>query len=364
MTKFTLLTILSLLVLIGQVEAQAPQMIKYQAVARNADGSILSNQDITIRFTINRNAHDGLVFYRENHQITTNQFGLFTLNIGAGNVEQGTFADIPWGSGTYYLKVEMNTGSGYIIMGSSQILSVPYAINAGSVTLTSENGTHYNIKVDNEGNLSAEEIVIDQDGNVYPTVRIGNQVWMAKNLNTGTMINATTGGSNEDGEPTDNGIIEKYCYDNIEANCDTLGGLYKWNEAMNYTETEGTQGICPDGWHIPTEADWDELIAYFPEDSAGYYLQPQGGSGFNALMSGYFENGGFYIDATGTCDEFCFTKYWSSKLYYTTPELITAYSLSKNYTQVGKSYPINNDNQAIKIRCIKNNQPTKKTKIK
>jgi uncharacterized protein (TIGR02145 family) len=88
-----------------------------------------------------------------------------------------------------------------------------------------------------------------RDGQIYNTIQIGDQCWMAENLNIGTMINGTE-------DMTDNGIIEKYCYDNDTANCEIYGGLYQWNEMMEYTTTQGGQGICPAGWYISTD---DEL---------------------------------------------------------------------------------------------------------
>jgi hypothetical protein len=81
---------------------------------------------------------------------------------------------------------------------------------------------------------------IDHDGHKYPTVQIGIQTWMAENLNVGTLINDTTSANN-------NGILEKYCYEDNESNCDVYGGLYQWNELMNYDTTPGIQGICPPG---------------------------------------------------------------------------------------------------------------------
>ncbi len=94
-----------------------------------------------------------------------------------------------------------------------------------------------------------DAFVDSRDGQSYNTVQIGTQCWMAENLNIGTMI---TGSSTQ----TNNGTIEKYCYDNDTSNCDTYGGMYQWDEAMQYVTTEGTQGICPSGWHIPTDAEW------------------------------------------------------------------------------------------------------------
>ena len=79
------------------------------------------------------------------------------------------------------------------------------------------------------------------EGYTYPTVQIGIQCWFRENLKAGTMINVNTGGHLQ----TDNGIIEKYCYDNNPANCDTYGGLYEWNEAMQYVTEDGAQGVCP-----------------------------------------------------------------------------------------------------------------------
>ncbi|NCA87271.1 MAG: hypothetical protein EOM83_17200, partial [Clostridia bacterium] len=87
------------------------------------------------------------------------------------------------------------------------------------------------------------DIFVDpRDGKSYSTVQIGEQCWMGKNLNFGQMIENAT-------NMTNNSIAEKYCYDNNPANCDTYGALYKWGEAMQYTTTEGIEGLCPDGWH-------------------------------------------------------------------------------------------------------------------
>ncbi|MBN3036697.1 MAG: fibrobacter succinogenes major paralogous domain-containing protein [Bacteroidales bacterium] len=88
-----------------------------------------------------------------------------------------------------------------------------------------------------------------RDGQVYTTVLIGTQCWMAENLNIGIFISGSC-------EQYDNGIIEKYCYGNNEANCDEYGGLYSWDEVMQYSRATGAQGICPDGWHVPTDEEW------------------------------------------------------------------------------------------------------------
>ena len=94
------------------------------------------------------------------------------------------------------------------------------------------------------------DIIVDErDEQKYNTVQIGDQCWMAENLNIGGMINGTD-------DPVEDENIEKYCYNDLESNCDTYGGLYTWDEMMSWTTEEGTQGICMEGWHIPTDGEW------------------------------------------------------------------------------------------------------------
>jgi len=95
----------------------------------------------------------------------------------------------------------------------------------------------------------------DRDDQTYETVEIGEQCWMKENLNIGTRID----GANE---MQDDSIIEKYCYDDDESNCDDYGGLFQWDEMMQYITTEGTQGICPTGWHLPSDTEWTQLTDF------------------------------------------------------------------------------------------------------
>ncbi len=99
---------------------------------------------------------------------------------------------------------------------------------------------------------------VNFEGRTYNTVQIGNQCWLRENLNVGTMIPSSSG------EPlqTDNDLIEKYCYDNDTSKCATYGGLYQWDEAMQYLSAEGGQGICPPDWHIPSDFEWKILEAH------------------------------------------------------------------------------------------------------
>lgn len=99
------------------------------------------------------------------------------------------------------------------------------------------------------------ELGVDYGGYSYTTVQIGDQCWLNENLKIGTMIPSNTLPS----QNTPIEIIEKYCIDNDSLNCDIYGGLYTWDEMMQYAENEGAQGICPDGWHIPTDEEWKKL---------------------------------------------------------------------------------------------------------
>jgi len=112
--------------------AQVPEKMKYQAVARDNGGNVLSNQLISFRISILQASSTGTSIYSETHQFTTNDFGLANLNIGNGTIVSGDFSIIDWSSDIYFLQVEMDEtgGSAYQLMGTSQLLSVPYALHA------------------------------------------------------------------------------------------------------------------------------------------------------------------------------------------------------------------------------------------
>ncbi len=151
-------------------------------------------------------------------------------------------------------------------------------------------------------------VVFDADGTMYPTIQIGDQCWMAENLKVGTFITSTETGSAHS-DAADNGIIEKYCFDNDENNCELYGGLYDWDEMMGYSTTVGSQGICPEGWHIPDNEDWLELDDFYKYNDAGLHLKEGGESGFEGLLSGDRHNQGFFVSFGSS------GFYWSSDTY-------------------------------------------------
>lgn len=127
-------------------------------------------------------------------------------------------------------------------------------------------------------------------------VAIGSQTWAKTNVNVGTMIPLSA-------SQTNNSVVEKYCISDDEANCSAHGGLYSWNEAMQYAIAEGAQGVCPVGWRIPSDSDWKilEIALGLTQAQAnatgsrgsdqGTQLKPGGSSGLNMPPAGYRSGG-------------------------------------------------------------------------
>jgi len=112
--------------------AQTPLEFKYQALARDISGSVLADQIIGLQISILKGSVSGTEVYVETHNVTTNSFGLININIGGGSVVSGSINSIDWSSDIYFIKIEMDPsgGSSYADMGTSQMLSVPYALHA------------------------------------------------------------------------------------------------------------------------------------------------------------------------------------------------------------------------------------------
>lgn len=114
--------------------AQSPEGFNYQAVVRNTAGEVLSNQSVGIRMTLIQGSANGNVVYRETFTKTTNSFGLIDLIIGEGNATTGSFSTIDWAAGPYFLEtaIDQNGGSNYSVLGTSQLMSVPFAMYAAN----------------------------------------------------------------------------------------------------------------------------------------------------------------------------------------------------------------------------------------
>ena len=125
-------TILAAILLTLSMYAQSPEAINYQAVVRDGSGNIVANQSIGVQISILQTTATGTVIFSESFTKTSNDFGLINLAIGMGTATTGTFAGIDWSTGPYFVKtaVDVTGGTSYVDMGTSQLLSVPYALYA------------------------------------------------------------------------------------------------------------------------------------------------------------------------------------------------------------------------------------------
>jgi uncharacterized protein (TIGR02145 family) len=201
-------------------------------------------------------------------------------------------------------------------------------------------------------------------GQTYTTVIIGTQCWMQQNLNVGSRIASSTDQSN-------NSSIEKYCYNNEDAKCNTYGGLYQWAEAVQYLNgatnvtswspvpSGNVQGICPTGWHIPSNADWTKLSdalggvsgagGKMKEMGTANWTTPNAGasnsSGFTALPAGNCMAGGGF-DNLGTI-----AYYWSSSSH--AANLASDMAIANTYGDL--TFSGNYKNLGFSVRCLKDN---------
>jgi uncharacterized protein (TIGR02145 family) len=176
-----------------------------------------------------------------------------------------------------------------------------------------------------------------RDSHIYPTVELGTQCWMAANLDYGSVISSTQ-------FPMDNCTPEKYCFNDNPSNCSSYGGLYIWDELMQYEDIPAVQGFCPPEWHVPDENEWNELFNLFISNGfAGSPLKYTGYTGFNALLDGLR----FKYKAWGM-DNFA-TLIWSSSSYG--PDKAWAHGMNSFNPSVS-FYPASKSN-AFVVRCVK-----------
>ncbi len=226
-----------------------------------------------------------------------------------------------------------------------------------------------------------------RDGKTYKTVKIGGQWWMAENLNVGKTVKGQQAGLWQ----TNNGIIEKYVYEDDEKNADIYGGLYNWEEAMDYSEPSNlsnktVQGICPCGWHIPSDEEWKllEIALGMPESElgksgdrgsdegdklkeangshwqdiieeiTGKILKDKGNneSGFTALPAGNRHNYNKIWAGKGTG-----TAYWTSSAEIDAYNFLTPYIryVSSYWSIIGRSVDVQGPNilASYSVRCLK-----------
>ena len=253
-----------------------------------------------------------------------------------------------------------------------------FAINSIGVGYGSEvNFTTANADTPQDGQpCPGNATLTDIDGNVYNTVQIGNQCWMKENLRTTKYADNTeifpAGSHASYTEPY------RYAPDNNESNVPVHGYWYNWTAAMHgetssSTNPSGIQGICPDGWHVPSDAEWNQLANYVGNQNeyacgndntyiakslativgwdvdngnctVGNNQSTNNATGFSALPSGYHDGSYHPIGAN--------TLFWTTTVYYEYNENNAhQYYLSYNFPTVERSF-LRKDG-ACSVRCVK-----------
>ena len=287
--------------------SQAPQKINFQSILRNTNGEVVSNKSVSLKIFILSGSISGLTVYGETHTKTTDASGLISLQIGNGTVLSGVFSDIAWGDFPHFIKLEadFSGGNNFVLLGSQELMSVPYALYASKTDTSSLNLVNrLNVKVNisdtsnmllnyrtglnNKVNIAdtssmlkpylrkSDSIIadlqkqvellssytsllasglVDIDGNNYSVVKIGNQIWMKENLRVSRYNNGDSIPNITDNTEWSNLLIGARSW----VNNDTLhnipyGNLYNWYAVVD------NRNVCPAGWHVPSDTEWTAMI--------------------------------------------------------------------------------------------------------
>ena len=296
----------------------------------------------------------------------------------------GPDQNLPYGNTTTTLAANtptVGTGAWSVVSGTATITTTPTSPTSGVTGLAVPSTATLRWTISNAPCTPSTDDVIITTTSCCPS---GSQVFAAANINVGTRINGAPAGQNM----TAPGGDQKYCYNDIEANCTTYGGLYEWGEAMNYAASincdpcggSGVQGICPAGYHIPTDLEWSRYeycIEYNIASSGSTSLSDfqtltgwrgtnstagpgakmkvtssntpawngTNTSGFSALPAGYRNNGDGSFFSLGSLAYF-----WSATEVSDTSTLLRF--LDAGHSQSDRHY--NDKTHGFSVRCVQN----------
>lgn len=387
--KSTLKLLILFIVFLSQLVsfAQAPDKFSYQAVIRNSTNQLISNQQVGVKISILHGSESGTIVYSETHTPSTNVNGLISLQVGNGNIISGDINSINWSNGPYFIQSETdpNGGNAYSIMNLSQMLSVPYAMFAKKApdnqqlevslsgdTLFMQNGGFVKIPRISAANNGIGQtgisnhtcgatnvhdaskyygVMADQQGNVYKTITIGEQEWMAENLRTSIYRNGEAINNDYVGNVWEL-YLSRWCffYDDPQYNC-PYGKLYNWIAIAD------PRKVCPVGWHVPSNFEWDTLIEFLGGDSiAGGKMKAIGSQYWNSPNTEATNESGFaalpvsFRSPTGPFDSLRVKGY-----YWTSSGALTGYSVLRSFYFQEGSIDLNyvDIRTGAAIRCIK-----------
>jgi uncharacterized protein (TIGR02145 family) len=433
MRKYSMILVITLICqfIIQSGYSQVPDRMNYQQTIRNTRKELVINKYVAIRIQIKQGTQFGPAVFVETKVVLANSDGLVTLEIGGGTPVLGSFADIDWTKGPYFLQTETDlTGSGdYNVAGVTELISVPYALYASTADsirggiaesdpvfnaslsggISSTDTERWNSKLDHENqNLGTvliqnndaqaipiknleipihendvatkayidslllkvndlEEVLVkagvydvkDVEGNLYHAVKIGDQIWMAENLRT-TKFN--------------DGLKIPYAQITGSVYPHTPAFFWLRNDSAKYAPTYGplynfyaveTGKLCPSGWHIPAESEWNMLAAELggfsvaggkmKEAGTEHWMSPNTGatneSGFTALpgswLDGFQSRGGGGFGRAGYS-----ANWWSNSTnggYYTLGFFNSYFDSELHSLQSGKQ-------MAMSVRCAKGDE--------
>jgi len=292
-----------------QLQAQTPQGFNYQATVRNTTGELIINSNVYFKFNVIQGSQTAVPVFTETHYVPTDDLGQVTLIIGEGTANTGVFSEIDWSLGSYFLGIELsiNGDNDYVAMGTTQLLSVPYALyaaNSGNATpatpdleavlaeknsannqqiknlqdptdaqdVVTKNYTYSKAEVDalianiqSQIDNTETTSVTDIDGNTYNFITYGDQDWTVDNAAMETYRDGTPIPQVTDATEWSNLTTGAWCYYN---NDPTKRRTYNWYAAMGMHDTDEStpnKEFAPEGWHVPSDTEWtileNELIA-------------------------------------------------------------------------------------------------------
>ena len=375
-------TILAAAFLTATIWSQSPEKMSYQAVIRDADNNLVKDKTVGMKISILQGSESGTAVYAETQTPGTNANGLVSIEIGEGTAVSGNFSLINWSEGPYFIQTETDPGGGtnYTISGTSQLLSVPYALHAktaenvptgnqpgemqywdGSEWITIEPGDEGQILTFVNG-VPAWKTQLEEKTWPYASdtkvVEVTNpetgQIWMDRNLGASRAATASDDeqaygdlyqwGRAADGHEKRTSGTTSTLSDSDTPGHDSFITInsepHDWRSPQSdklWQGVNGTNNPCPKGFRLPTEAELDaERQSWSSNDAAGAYASP-----LKWPLAGHREVSDGSIVYLGT-----YGRYWSSTIG---PGFIRVLDFGNGYAYMG-SPP---RGYGVSVRCIK-----------